>query len=156
MRVCWRLLFPKKKKEANKNESVLDILAGSESIDYKAEGGITGFRSANPNAQPMPYATGFRATPATLAPIGPGRLQTKNYNIAIPTYNPYVAPSAAPLASSSNNGGGRDDYDSPNHDGEGSSGNWNGNDGTGGYGGTKSGVTGYGDGDSDTDGGGGK
>ena len=142
------ILEQKKKKEENKNKSFLDLLAGSESVDYKANGGMTGLRSANPNAQQLAYSPGFRAMPTALAPIGPGRLQTKNYNIAIPTYNPYVAPSAAaPGATAS--GDGRDNDYSPHHDGGGSHGNWNGDDGTGGYGGTDSGVTGYGDGDSD-------
>ena len=141
------ILKQQKKKEANKDKSSLDILAGSEAVNYKANGGMAGFRSANPNAQPA-YATGFRRMPTALAPIAPGRQQTKNFAIAIPTYNPYVAPSAAAPAETINDGGRDNDY-SPHHDGGGSHGNWNGDDGTGGYGGTDSGVTGYGDGDSD-------
>lgn len=92
----------KKKKESYENKSVLDTLAGSNLVDYKANGGITGFRSANPNAQPMQYATGFRKMPAPLSTITPGRQQTKNFAIAIPAYTPY----SAPVASSGNTGGG--------------------------------------------------
>ena len=71
---------------------------------------MAGFRSANPNAQPA-YATGFRRMPTALAPLASGRQQTKNFAIAIPTYNPYVAPSAAaPAATTSNGGRDGDDF----------------------------------------------
>jgi len=102
------ILKQQKKKEANKDKSFLDIIAGSEVVDYKANGGMTGFRSANPNAQPA-YSTGFRRMPTTLAPLASGRQQTKNFVIAIPTYNPYVAPvEEAPV---NNDDGGRDGDD---------------------------------------------
>jgi len=112
--VLDNILKQQKKKKANKDKSFFDMLAGSEAIDYKANGGMTGFRSANPNAQPA-YATGFRRMPTALAPIAPGRQQTKNFAIAIPTYNPYVAPSAAPLVSSSNDDNGGDTVEGTPH-----------------------------------------
>ena len=95
----------KKKKESYENKSVLDALAGSNLVDYKANGGMTGFRSEAPASPPPP------TTPRV---INSGLQQTKK--MSVPVYVPAPAPLATTSGKSYSKYRTGDDFESYSYD----------------------------------------